>query len=272
MKDNNQFFVCPNCHENLDFDSNTFLCQNCKCIFPIDGTIADFLLTYQKDKSTTLKNRASHFDDLSKVYESSTWKGSPMIVAWFLTRKIRNRDGIGLDIACGTGVVARSIAKKINYTYGIDISMGMLQKAVVLSQKASIKNITFSRCDVENLPFEDGSFDFISCSGALHAFPDAENSLREMQRILKTDGTLAIMTLLTKNTFQIIDPTKREIKQSSTKEDVIKFNKAHDSMAKIDVKLHRFTLDELKMLINNLGFKNFKHHKFGPIIIFSVEK
>ena len=272
MKGNNQFFVCPNCHWNLDFQSNFSFCQNCKSTFPVDGIIPDFLLTNQKDKGETLKNRASRFDDLSEIYGSSFWGGSPKIIVWLLTRKIRNRNGIGLDIACGTGQIARPMAKKMDYVYGVDISMGMLQKAAALSNKDSINNIAFARCDAENLPFKDDSFDFISCSGALHAFPDAEKALREMQRVLIKNGTLAIMALLEKRVPSVIDPAKRELKKSLDKEDAIKFNKAHNSMANVDVKLHRFTLDELKMLINELGFKNFNYHKFGPIIIFSIDK
>jgi hypothetical protein len=80
------------------------------------------------------------------------------------------------------------------------------------------------------------------------------------------------MTLLEKTIPPVIDPTKRELKKSSTKEDTLEFNKAQSSMEKLDVKLHRFTLDELKTISNKLGFKNFKHLKFGLIILFSVER
>ncbi len=265
-------YVCPNCHSALEFQTKQVVCQNCKNTFPIDEYIPDFLLTNQEDGGEKLKNRASRFDDLSKVYESSNWGGSPRIVVWLLTRKIRYKAGIGLDVACGTGVVARSMAKKINYVYGVDISMGMVQKAFDLSQKNTINNISFARCDSENLPFGDNFFDFVSCSGALHAFPNAEKALKEMQRVLKTGGVLTIMALLQKNIHSVIDPTKRELKKSSTDEEIIEFNKAHSSMENLDVKLHRFTLAELKMITKKIGFNNFKYLKLGSVLIFSVER
>ena len=271
MKEN-YLFVCPNCNGKLDLNSNSFLCRNCGGDFPVDGSIPDFLLIRQKENGETLKNRASHFDNLSKVYGSSLWGGSPKIIAWLITGKIKNKNGIGLDIACGTGQIARPMAKKMNYVYGVDISMGMVQNAEQLSKKNSIENISFARCDAENLPFNDNTFNFVSCSGALHAFPDTEKALKEMQRVLKKNGTLAIMTLLEKKVPSVIDPTKRELKKSSGKEDAIKFDKAHNSMANVDVKLHRFTLTELKLLISKLGLNNLKYIKFGPIIIFSVKK
>ena len=272
MKNNNQFFVCPNCRGNLDFNSNLFVCQNCKSTFPINDAIPDFLLISNKGNGETLRKRATHFDELSKVYGSSLWGGSPGIVIWLLTRKIRNKEWIGLDISCGAGQVAKPMAKKISYVYGVDISMGMVQKAAELSKKDLINNITFARCDVENLPFGDGSFDFITCSGALHAYPDAEKALREMWRVLKTNSSLAVMALLDKKVPSFIDPVKRELKKSSSEKDREKFNKAYNSMENVDSKLHRFTLDELKNLINKIGFREFKYIKFGPIIIFSIIK
>jgi len=164
------------------------------------------------------------------------------------------------------------MAKKISYVYGVDISMGMVQKAAELSKKDLISNISFARSDVENLPFSDSSFDFITCSGALHAYPDAEKALKEMWRVLKTNSDLAIMALLDKKVPGFIDPVKRELKKSSSKEDTEKFNKAFNSMENVDAKLHLFSLDELKYLINKIGFKAFKYIKFGPIIIFNAKK
>jgi len=264
-------FVCPNCNDVLEFQPKQAICQNCKNVFPINSYIPDFLLSNQEKEGEKLKNRASHFDDLSKVYES-TWGGSPKIVVWLLTRKIKNRSGIGLDIACGTGQVARPLTKKMNYVFGVDISMGMVQKAFDLSQKEGSNNISFARCDSEYLPFGDNYFDFISCSGALHAFQNAEKSLREMHRVLKIDGVLAIMALLKKNVPSVIDPTRRELKKYSTKEEKMEFDQALSSMEELDVKLHRFTLSELKMIISKLRFRNFRYLKFGPVILFSVEK
>jgi len=252
-----------------------FECKNCRSSYPINSSIADFLLVNDKTNGNTLIKQASRFDDLAEVYGTSQWGGTPKVVIWLLNRKIKNKNGIGLDIACGTGQMAIPMARKMKQVYGVDISMGMLQKAFKLSQEKDINNISFARCDSESLPFGDNSFDFVSCSGALHAFPNAENSMIEMQRVLKQGGILAVMALLQKNIPAVIDPTKRKLKKTSNKEqsDTMKFTKAQSTVENLDVKLlHRFTLDELKSLINKLGFINFKYIKLGPIIIFSVKK
>jgi ubiquinone/menaquinone biosynthesis C-methylase UbiE len=272
MKSEFQYFKCPNCHEAMVVLSSHFECKNCKSSYPITSGISDFLLVNDKPNGNTLIKQASHFDDLAEVYETSQWGGTPKAVVWLINRKIKNKNGIGLDIACGTGQVAIPMARKMEQVYGVDISMGMLQKALELSQKETINNISFARCDSENLPFGDNSYDFISCSGALHAFPNAENSLREMQRVMKVGGVLTIMTLLEKKVSSSIDPTRRELKKTSSKEETVKFYKAKSSMENLNVKLHRFTLDELKILIDKLGLRNFKYIKFGPIIVFSVKK
>lgn len=272
MRNEFQYFKCPNCQEAVDVLLSHIECKSCKSSYPIVSGIADFLLVNDKTSADRLIKQASRFDDLAEVYGTSQWEGTPKAVVWLLNRKIKNKNGIGLDIACGTGQVAIPMARKMKRVYGVDISMGMLQKAFELSQKKTINNISFARCDSESLPFGDNSFDFISCSGALHAFPNAENSMREMQRVLKQGGILAVMALLQKNIPSVLDPTRRKLKMTSNKE-TMKFTKAQSSVESLDVKLlHRFTLDELKLLINKLGFINFKYFKFGPIIIFSVQK
>ena len=272
MKSEFQYFTCPHCHEAMAVLSSHFECENCKSSYPITSGITDFLLVNDKTNGNTLIKRASHFDDLAEVYETSQWGGTPKVVVWLINRKIKNKNGIGLDIACGTGQVAIPMARKMKQVYGVDISMGMLQKALELSQKKTVNNISFARCDSESLPFGDNSFDYISCSGALHAFPNAENSLREMQRVMKVGGVLSIMTLLKKKVISSIDPTRRELKKTSSKEETMKFNKAKSSMENLDIKIHRFTFEELKILIDKLSLRNFKYLKFGPVIIFSVEK
>jgi len=273
MKSESKHFTCPNCNKSLVDLSSHFECTCCKSLYPITSGIADFLLGTDKTKEDILVKQASHFDDLAEVYGTSQWGGTPKAVVWLLNRKIKNKNGIGLDIACGTGQVSIPMAKKIKQVYGVDISMGMLRKAYELSQKKTITNIAFARCDSESLPFDNNVFDFVSCSGALHAFPNAENSMREMHRVLKQGGTLAVMALLQKNVPAIIDPTRRKLKRSPIKDDTMKSNKVRSSLENTEPKfLHRFTLHELKSLINKLGFTCFHYIKLGPIIIFSVKK
>jgi ubiquinone/menaquinone biosynthesis C-methylase UbiE len=99
----------------------------------------------------------------------------------------RPREAI-LDIACGTGVVARTAAKRLRdgRVAGLDFNKGMLSVArTVPSEGAPIAWIEGNALD---LPFPSDSFDVVFCQLGLQFFPDHERALREMRRVLKTNG------------------------------------------------------------------------------------
>jgi len=107
----------------------------------------------------------------------------------------RARPGAGenvLDIACGTGIVARLASQRMrqgNVT-GLDLNKGMLAVArSVSSDGAPIDWIEGSALD---LPFEAGTFDLVLCQLGLQFFPDQERALREMRRVLSPTGRVAL--------------------------------------------------------------------------------
>jgi ubiquinone/menaquinone biosynthesis C-methylase UbiE len=90
-----------------------------------------------------------------------------------------------LDIACGTGVVARLAALRghAGRLVGIDLNTAML--AVARTKLATIEWVEGSALD---LPFEANSFDVVLCQLGLQFFPDRSLALREMVRVLKPGG------------------------------------------------------------------------------------
>lgn len=97
-----------------------------------------------------------------------------------------------LDIASGTGDIAKLLLKKtLNVTIA-DINAQMLELAKV---KIGAKVEAFV-CDAASMPFEDRSFDVITCVFGIRNFANIEDSLTEMKRILKPNGKLAIMEFM----------------------------------------------------------------------------
>jgi len=95
-----------------------------------------------------------------------------------------------LDVACGTGVVARAAADRMGghgRVAGVDLNEGMLAVAGRLRP-----DIEWHRADAADLPFEDGSFDAVLCQAALMFFPDRVGALREMGRVAAAGGTVAV--------------------------------------------------------------------------------
>jgi SAM-dependent methyltransferase len=96
-----------------------------------------------------------------------------------------------LDVACGTGIVARHAVDRVGpggSVTGADVNPAMLEVAARIAPE-----ITWHRADVADLPFDDGVFDATVCQMAMMFFPDREAALREMARVTRPDGVTAVL-------------------------------------------------------------------------------
>jgi SAM-dependent methyltransferase len=97
-----------------------------------------------------------------------------------------------LDVACGTGVVARHAADVVGpagHVSGIDLNPAMVE---VAREKAHA--IEWRVGDAGSLPYDDGSFDVVLCQSALFFFPDPARAVIEMARVLRPGGVVALQT------------------------------------------------------------------------------
>jgi ubiquinone/menaquinone biosynthesis C-methylase UbiE len=103
-----------------------------------------------------------------------------------------------LDVACGTGVVARIAATRVGPSgtvVGIDLNPGMLSvaRSVESPESRSGGQLQWQEASANKLPFPDGSFNVVYCQLGLQFFADRPSALREMRRVLGTEGRLALM-------------------------------------------------------------------------------
>lgn len=98
-----------------------------------------------------------------------------------------------LDIAAGTGEPGLTIASQLKSGKVIitDIAEDMLAIARENAAQRGIKNSETVVCDVSELPFDDNSFDAISCRFGFMFFPDMLMAAKEMVRVLKPGGRIA---------------------------------------------------------------------------------
>ena len=99
-----------------------------------------------------------------------------------------------LDIGGGTGVFALRCAEAHTDAeiWALDLSMDMLTKG---SHRlgACVERLRFVRGDSEHLPFDDNTFDVITCANSFHHYPNQETAVREMYRVLRPGGRLMIV-------------------------------------------------------------------------------
>jgi ubiquinone/menaquinone biosynthesis C-methylase UbiE len=107
-----------------------------------------------------------------------------------------------LDVACGTGVVARLAAERMGSgrVTGLDINAGMLAVARSLPADAT-RPIEWQEGSALALPFSDEAFDLILCQFGLQFFPDKPAALGEMRRVLAPSGRVAL------SVFTVIEHT-----------------------------------------------------------------
>jgi ubiquinone/menaquinone biosynthesis C-methylase UbiE len=99
-----------------------------------------------------------------------------------------------LNIACGTGVVARRAALQVGDSgrvTGIDLNEGMLDMARRQADKMAVK-VEWRQGDAGALPFGDSRFDVVLCQQGLQFFADKSAALREMCRVLLPGGRLVV--------------------------------------------------------------------------------
>jgi ubiquinone/menaquinone biosynthesis C-methylase UbiE len=103
-----------------------------------------------------------------------------------------------LDIACGTGLVARLAAQRVGRTgnvTGLDLNPGMLAFAasVTSSDPPTSAPITWREASATSMPLPDAAFDVAYCQLGLQFFPDRPAAIHEMYRVLVPGGRLGLM-------------------------------------------------------------------------------
>ena len=98
-----------------------------------------------------------------------------------------------LELATGTGLIAKNIAEYAKSIEATDYSEKMIAEARKGNQP---KNLHFSVADACDLQFADASFDVAIISNALHIMPSPEQALSEINRVLKSDGVCIAPTFV----------------------------------------------------------------------------
>ncbi|WP_100398794.1 class I SAM-dependent methyltransferase [Bacillus sp. FJAT-44742] len=138
--------------------------------------------------------------DLSLLVELAEKKGSEQL----------------LDVATGAGHTVNAFAPYVAEAVAFDLTKEMLTEARSLIQKNQHDNVSFVHGDAEEMPFQDDSFDIVTCRIAAHHFPDLHKFIKEVQRVLKVGGE-----------FLLIDNTAPELDSFDTFYNTIEKERDH---------------------------------------------
>jgi ubiquinone/menaquinone biosynthesis C-methylase UbiE len=115
---------------------------------------------------------------------------------WLFERLPLDPGDVALEVAAGTGHVARKLAPQVRAVIAVDATAAMLETGRAEAAKAGLRNLVFMRADAAALPFVDGSFDVVVSRFAVHHFEDPAVQVAEMRRVLRPGAPLAVADLV----------------------------------------------------------------------------
>lgn len=153
---------------------------------------------------------------------------APPFIGWFLDSDLRRglqppdklieRSGIKpgmtvIDLGCGNGAYTNFVARAVGEqgkVYAVDIQTAMLrglEKKLARAENQDIKNVELKKANTYDLPLEDGSIDLVYMVTVLQEIPDRDRALREVSRVLKPDGILAVSEIVIDSDYPLRSTT-----------------------------------------------------------------
>ncbi len=200
------FMRCPGCaRAPLRRRGDGAGCPGCGKTFPMRDGILDMLGEDAVGVITPFQ-RVMQTGLVVSIYENS-WRPAGYFLAssrpfreevkTILRLAERAGGGRVLDLACGTGVFTRPLARRWpGVVVGFDLSLPMLRRARRRLDREGLANVVLIRGTVFRLPFIAGAFPYVNCCGALHLFDNPDEALDEIRRVSVPGARLSVQTTI----------------------------------------------------------------------------
>jgi ubiquinone/menaquinone biosynthesis C-methylase UbiE len=147
----------------------------------------------EKDRNAIRERVIQHYNRLAPKY-ADLYEGRTRMTHFYKTRQKRvleflsevTKGGKVVEVGCGPGYMAESIAGLGLHYIGVDISTGMI--GACKDHYSKRVEIQFAVGDMQKLPFPSCCVDAVLCTGALEYLPNEEITIIEMARVLKKGG------------------------------------------------------------------------------------
>lgn len=219
MKQSAQDVICcPSCRGELalleqgvgeEVLTGTLFCSHCQREFPIEQSIPHFIRAEELDG---LNRRFSRlYDCFSYVYAPvvklalALLMGSERKARMEILERLELTGGRFLEVSIGPGVNLPYLyeAPRLGEAYGLDISLGQLQRCRHFARKGNYP-VDLFLASAEALPFRADSFDSILHIGGINFFSDKKRALEEMVRVAKP-GTRIVVADETEQVARLYD-------------------------------------------------------------------
>jgi ubiquinone/menaquinone biosynthesis C-methylase UbiE len=114
---------------------------------------------------------------------------------WILAEIAPSADDQVLDVAAGAAHLGRALAPHVAHVSALDLTPEMLEQGQRLASSTGLRNIAFLLGDAASLPWLDAQFDLTVCRLTLHQVADPRGVVREMARVTRPTGRIAIIDI-----------------------------------------------------------------------------
>jgi len=162
-----------------------------------------------------------------------------------------NPKSVVVDMSCASGLFTRRLAKSKEYNrvIGCDYSDSMLLEARRrIMTESNIGKIELVQCDVAKIPMQDGSIDALNAGAAMHCWPQLQEGLNEIYRVLKPDGGRFFATTFLSKYMQNLQNAEGRVRD--TQQQAFQY---FDSTDELRTKLISAGFDENNVSIEVLG-------------------
>lgn len=177
---------CPKCHSPLS-ERDTKLVCTCGLEMLIQSGVIEGLHDLDSALATTIESFGYEWTSFSEIQpeDEGYWRDQ-----YFADVPLeRLRGTVALDAGCGKGRFSRFTSAHVGALVALDASDAVIPASQNL---ANLDNVVVMRADLLDLPFEDGSFGFISCLGVLHHLPDPRQGFAGLVRVLEPSGLILL--------------------------------------------------------------------------------
>ena len=138
-----------------------------------------------------MSGKTDFWDRHAKIYDRFMRRDAAAYERMYELLRPTVRRKTVLELATGTGLIAKHIISAANHIEATDASAEMIAEARRDNDSSKLR---FSVQNMFCLPYADKSFDVVIVSNALHIVPQPEKALAEIRRVLKDDGVLVAPT------------------------------------------------------------------------------
>jgi ubiquinone/menaquinone biosynthesis C-methylase UbiE len=132
------------------------------------------------------------FDRQVAHYLASSAMAEERVIRPVIVAAPAGRGQCVLDVACGAGFLLKAYRNAGADVFGVDLSEAMLREAgKTLGESVPTDHLMMA--DAAQLPFDDETFDVVTCKLAMHYFPEPHRTLREMARVCRRSGLVALI-------------------------------------------------------------------------------